>query len=116
MTASSKQLGKLHELITKVLTQEVEECIEPQQVLVGMDPETDEPQYEMQRKPLAPAMAGQIINFLKNNNISAGTEDDELKKLEEKLKQSARPARPGVLAPVSEDDARWQAGNPLTQH
>ena len=57
MTASSKQLGKLHELLTQVLTLEVEECIEEQEILVGMDPETDEPQYEMQRKPIAPALA-----------------------------------------------------------
>lgn len=114
MTASSKDLGKLHQLLTQVLTAEVEECLEEQEVLVGMDPETDEPEYAMQRKPIAPALAGQVIAFLKNNNITAGTEDDAIKALQEKLNQSRqagrRPAKP------SAEEIAWQAENQPTRH
>lgn len=104
MTATSKDLGKLHKLLTEVLTKEVEDCIEPKETIVGFELEPDEdgnqvPIKEMVRTPISPGMVSAVANFLKNNNVTAGTDDAALKDLEARLAE-ARSKRPGKVVPL----------------
>lgn len=88
MSAKSSKLEKLHEMLTELFIEDIKLCREE-----GI--------------PMAASDKGVIVSFLKNNNITADPDLDDMKRLDEEFQKQAeieRAARAKSMLEQKGDD------------
>lgn len=103
MAADENALGELHSAVANVLTKALEGTTLPGAV----DPESGEKLEEDIFHPPSAAHITAAIQFLKNNNITARPDSDDLTKLNQAVQDAAErraAARAARITPVTKAD------------